>query len=213
MNAALCPLLRATDDPISPIAGLTGAVWLRDSSQVDVRFIRADDGPRLIELFQGLSPETIYRRFLHARSVLPAAEAARYANVDHRERDALVACAPSDEAQAPIVAVARYAQQDGAAAEGGLVVDDAYQQRGLGTMLLGRLIALLRCRGFRYLRGAVLGENGRMLRLLRATGYPLRIVRDDGAYGTELDLELRRAPARAAWGARHPITHTKHRRK
>jgi len=184
------------DGRTSPIAGLTETIWLRDSSHVDVRFIRADDGPRLIEFFQGLSPETLYQRFLHARSVLPAAEAARYANVDHRGRDALVACAPSEDAQAPIVAVARYAQQDAEAAEGGLVVDDAYQQRGLGTILLGRLIALLRCRGFHYLRGAVLGENGRMLRLLRATGYPLRIVRDDGAYGTELDLGLRPANAR-----------------
>ena len=196
MNAALGPLPRAMDGRTSPIAGLTETIWLRDSSHVDVRFIRADDGPRLIEFFQGLSPETLYQRFLHARSVLPAAEAARYANVDHRGRDALVACAPSEDAQAPIVAVARYAQQDAEAAEGGLVVDDAYQQRGLGTILLGRLIALLRCRGFHYLRGAVLGENGRMLRLLRATGYPLRIVRDDGAYGTELDLGLRPANAR-----------------
>jgi len=204
MNAALYRRPVATDGGIGPIAGLTGPVWLRDGSHVDVRFIRADDSPRLIELFQGLSAETIYRRFLHARSVLPAAEAARYADVDHRGRDALVACAPGGDRQAPIVAVARYAQQDAEAAEGGLVVDDAYQERGLGTILLRRLIALLRWRGFRYLRGAVLGENGRMLRLLQASGYPLRIVRDDGAYGTQLDLGIRRAAAHTARGGEHP---------
>jgi acetyltransferase len=169
-------------------ARLTGPVRLRDGSRVEVRFIRPDDGPRLVELFEGLSPETIYRRFLHARGVLPPAEAARYAGVDHRERDALVACAAGGDGEALLVAVARYARQDEEGAEAALVVADDYQGRGLGTTLLRRLIALVRSRGFRHLHGAVLSDNGRMLRLLRSTGYPLTIARDDGAYWTQLDL-------------------------
>lgn len=175
-------------------ARVIGTLALGDGHRVTIRFIRPDDAARLIELFDALTPETVYRRFLHARAVLPPSEAARYAGVDGRERDALVACVPKREGTPSIVGVARYAKQGEEAAEGGLVVADAYQSRGLGTALLHRLIGLLRFRGFRYLRGSVLPENGRMLRLLRSTGRSLRIARDDGVYQTELDLAA--APCR-----------------
>ena len=81
-------------------------VRLRDGTCLDVRFIRPDDASRLIALFHGLSLETIYRRFFNARRVLPAAEAARFATVDHSERDALVVCIRGRGSIAPIVAVA-----------------------------------------------------------------------------------------------------------
>ena len=99
-----------------------------------------------------------------------------------------MACAPAGERAVRIVGVARYAKEDDERAEGALVVDDAYQGLGLGTALLRGLITLLRSRGFRHLRGAVLADNGRMLRLLRATGLPLRIVPEYGAFDTSLDL-------------------------
>ena len=108
----------------------------------------------------------------------------------------MVVCIRGRGSIAPIVAVARYAQDDAESVEGAFVVTDAYQGHGLGRMLLGRLIALLRQRGFRYLRASVLAENTRMLRLLRSKGYPMTVTRDGNILMTQLDLRLRavRAP-------------------
>lgn len=194
-------------------ARLTGPVQLRDGRCLDVRFIRPHDAPRLIAFFGGLSLETIYRRFFHARRVLPPAEAARLANVDHRERDALVACVPGGDATAPIVAVARYAKQDEHSAEGAVVVTDAYQSRGLGRILLGRLIALLRQRGFRYLRAAVLTDNARMLRLLQSMGYPMTVARDGTVLITQLDLRHRVARAPRSQDSEHRLPPHRNRRE
>ena len=116
-----------------------------------------------------------------------------------------MACARAGGAAARIVEVARYANEDEMAAEGALVVADAYQGLGLGTGLLRRLIRRLRSRGFRQLRGSVLTDNGRMLRLLRATGRPLRIARDYGTYDTSLDLGPRDGRGRAAPIGEHPL--------
>ena len=184
---------------------LTMPVRLRDGRCLDVRFIQPDDAPRLIALFHGLSPETIYRRFFNARRMLPSAEAARLATVDHDERDALVVCVPGGDGSATIIAVARYAKNDAETAEAAFVVTDAYQGCGLGRMLLGRLIALLRQRGCHYLRAAVLAENTRMRRLLRSTGYPMTVTRDGNVLMAQLDLRRRAARTTFA-GQRAPAS-------
>lgn len=169
---------------------LTGPVRLRDGSSASVRFIRPADTPRLIEFFASLSPETVRRRFFHLLRELPLAEAARFAHVDGSRRDALVAWVASPDGSRPIVAVARYDQQDEQAAEVALVVADAYQGRGLGSALLHRLIALLQQRGLFQLRGHVLAGNERIVRLLRSTGYPLTIATEADLRRIELDLAI-----------------------
>ena len=56
-------------------------------------------------------------------------------------------------------------------AECALVVEDAYQGKGLGRHLLERLIAVARERGVKVLVGLVLAENLPLLKLARALGF------------------------------------------
>jgi acetyltransferase len=157
-----------------------GAVSLGDGSRVYARPIRPDDAPRLVEFFGSLSPETLRRRFLHARRGITRSEATRYAAVDRRERDALVAWAPHAGGTPRIVGLAQYYRHEPWAAEGALVVADVHQGRGLGTLLLRDLIGLLRGRGIRHLRGSILPDNGRVLRLLRSMGCPMIVANAGG---------------------------------
>ena len=81
-------------------------VRLRNGASVHLRPIRPDDAPRLMALCQRLSLRTLFQRFFSPRR-LRAEDAHALANVDYRERMALVA--EVDTGQEPIlIGVARY---------------------------------------------------------------------------------------------------------
>lgn len=143
-----------------------------------VRPIAPDDVDRLRRLFYRLSPRSIYYRFFSV-VVQPSEAALRYlATVDYHDRHALVAL-HGDE----IVAVARYHRLDnGAEAELGVLVEDAWQSRGLGKLLLSRLAAVARAHAVSAFRGSILGENRRAVALLQTVFPGLRVEFASGEY-------------------------------
>jgi acetyltransferase len=71
-----------------------------------------------------------------------------------------------------IVGVARYtANPDGESAEFAIVVADAWQGRGVGRMLMQRLIDCAKRRGLSRLEGAVLRANADMRRFCEGLGF------------------------------------------
>jgi GNAT superfamily N-acetyltransferase len=149
-------------------------VRLRDGTSLLVRPIRPDDADALVALHARLSADTIYRRYFGARPHLSPADVVRFTNVDGRARFALVGVRDGD-----LVAVARYeGDLVAAAAEIAVVVDDALQRRGVGRLLLGRLVDIAHENGFATLTADVLTGNAAMLGLLRALGLPQRTERD-----------------------------------
>lgn len=175
---------------------LEQTIRLRSGAPVTIRPIRADDEMRLRELYDRLSFDTTVKRFFTRMPSLSAAQARFLANVDYRDRLALVA-----ETQA-LIAVARYDRLpiDGVA-EIALVVEDAWQGLGLGTILLHELMSAAHLRGIRSFRADVLTDNRRMLRFLadrtdvltRNTQHGVTEVvfrrRDDGATGEERSMQ------------------------
>lgn len=149
-------------------------VTLRDGTVVRIRPIRPDDAPRLQAGFSRLSPESIFLRFLDFRKELPDAEAAALATVDYRTQMAFVACLDADPES--IIGVARYAVSDPSqphVAEAAIVVGDPFQNRGLGTILLGRLVAYARAQGIHTFTATVRHENERLLRFIQRSGFPV----------------------------------------
>src|SRR5882724_3230947 len=142
---------------------------------VRVRAIRPDDEPRLMALCRGLSPRTLYPRFFSFRRLLPE-EARAFANVDYHRRMAMVA--DVDDGQDPeLVGVARYGPSDDGTADIGLVVADAWQGQGLGSLLLEEILRAGEQRGVHQFSADVLTENRRALRLLaRHTAITRRTV-------------------------------------
>ena len=68
------------------------------------------------------------------------------------------------------VALASCRLVDEGAAELGLLVEDAWQRRGLGSLLLGGLAAHARAAGLRVLRAQLLAEHAWIAGLLRPYG-------------------------------------------
>jgi RimJ/RimL family protein N-acetyltransferase len=150
-------------------------VTLRNGASVRVRAIRPDDEPRLMALCRRLSPETVYQRFFSVRRLLPE-EAHVFANVDYHRQMAVVA--EVDDGQEPeLVGVARYGFSEEGTADIGLVVADAWQGLGLGSLLLDEILRAGEQRGVQEFSAEVLTDNRRALRLLaRRTAITRRTV-------------------------------------
>jgi RimJ/RimL family protein N-acetyltransferase len=131
-----------------------------------LRLIRPDDEPRLIALHDRLSAQTAYQRFFTVMRRLPTNWAHFLANVDYRTRLALV-IERQEAGTIELIAVGRYeATADAGIAEVAFVVQDGWQGKGLGRLLLQELLATAEARGIRKFRAYVLADNRRMLHLL-----------------------------------------------
>jgi len=146
-----------------------GEVVLRDGASVRVRPIRPEDAPRLIALYDHLGRDTRYQRFFSAMRRLPPDWALFLATVDYQRRLALVAEAPGDPDT--LIAVARYEPgSEPDTVEVALVVQDAWQGRGLGRVLFAALLAAAAGNGRRRFQAWVLADNRRMLSLIEHLG-------------------------------------------
>ena len=170
--------VRAIDSPAPPDYpwALPRAIALEDGATLRLRAIRPDDEPRLRELFHRLSPRSVYQRFFRAYDRLPDDWYHRFTHVDYRARLALVA-----EDAGAVRGVARWEPGPAAGvAEIAVVVEDAWQGRGLGGVLLDALLTAAEARGIRRFTADVLAENRPMLRLIARLGDILHRDLDAG---------------------------------
>ncbi len=169
-------------------------VTLDDGARLHVRPIRPEDAALERAFVASLSEKTRYFRFFYQLNELTPQMLARFTQVDYDREMALVAI---DEAGgAPVfVGVARYSMTPGGeSAEFAVVIADAWQDRGVGRMLMGRLTACAKARGLRRLEGSVLRGNHAMLRFTAAFGFA---THDDPDDPDVVDVVLELAPQRS----------------
>jgi RimJ/RimL family protein N-acetyltransferase len=149
------------------------AVSLRDGSTVQIRPVRAEDAAAIRCLFQGLSETSTWLRFF---TVCPSLDrvVGWATEVDNDRCLGLVAIAADSGQLIAHAGVERDPRQPDRA-EFAVVIADPYQGRGLGRILLGRLVEAARQTGIRWLTGEVLANNQRMLNLLSHSGWVARL--------------------------------------
>jgi acetyltransferase len=151
-------------------AHLASRERLRDGALIAVRPIRPVDEPMLHDLAAHMTPEDLRLRFFVPLHALPHALAARLTQIDYDREMALVA---SDGAGAAL-GVARYsADPDRLVAEFAVAVRSDWHGRGVGHLLMNRLIDTARQQGIGELVGQVLHENRTMLAMCRKFGFAL----------------------------------------
>ena len=165
--------------PLAPGAAtvaLAGVVQSHERTH-SIRSVTPADTALLADLIARLSDNARYLRFFrplpHAELIWQ--EAARVTQREPRLGVALVATAP-ERGQACAVALAELVHDPAAPGVGELavMVRDDEQRKGVGTLLLRRLIALARRRDVRVLRATLQAENWPARHLLRKLGLSYR---------------------------------------
>ena len=158
----------------------------------DIHFrpIRPDDWRKLQRFHARLSPETVQHRFHGFKRELSVPLAHTFANVDGVNDAAIVATTGT---RGRIVGVARYCRLSPSVAEVAIVVEDAYQGRGMGGRLMRHLRELALANGITVFVAEVLADNTPMLHLLRKMGTT-RTRHDRGDCEVEGDLTTHAQP-------------------
>jgi acetyltransferase len=150
---------------------------LRDGTALDLRPVRPEDEPLLVDLFAHMSPEDLRLRFFTPMRRPTHAIAARLSQLDYDRELALLA-----EQNGVALGAARFfADPDNRQAEYAIAVRSDWQGRGIGHLLMSRLIEIARERGIGEFVGEVLRENTPMLEMCRELGFRLAMPPDDPA--------------------------------
>lgn len=147
-------------------------VVLRDGRTVRIRPARAADRARVEDYLIGLSPEARRLRFL-SDAIDVSEVAATAVKVDAGDHLTLLALTGGDEGT--VIGGAQYFRTTGDRAEVGVSVADAFQGRGLGSILIGRLAQAASQAGVGTFVAEVLPENHRMIDVFRESGFAPRI--------------------------------------
>ena len=173
-------MTRPNDKPAqSQVFGRYPQKWIEqivlpDGTSVTIRPVRPEDAPKLQEAFKRLSIQSVYYRFLQVFTQLTDQQAHDFANLDYYHQMALVAEIQED-GETNLIGVARYAMLPGdepGLAESAVVVIDEYQKRGLGSVLLQRLVRYACSHGVQTFLATVHVSNAQILRFIQRSGFP-----------------------------------------
>jgi RimJ/RimL family protein N-acetyltransferase len=144
-------------------------VRLRSGDLVRLRPVRPEDRQALARAYTNLGEQSRYRRFFTAMPELSEQTLRAAVEVDHVNHEALVALPLLSR---EIVGECRYIRLSDRpdTADLAVTVVDAWQGRGLGSVLLARLSARALKAGIVYFSAEVLAENRSMLTLLPRLG-------------------------------------------
>lgn len=160
-------------------------IRLRDGTGLCLRPVLPGDNERTSKGPVEFSSETLYRRFQSVR--VPSQSLMRYLfEVDYDHHFVWVM---TDGPDGPVVADARFVrdEKEPDSAEVAFLVGDAYQNRGIGTFLMGALAIAANCRGVQHFTARVLTDNYAMRAILNR--YGANWERDDlGVVTTTIDV-------------------------
>ncbi|MCS6852973.1 MAG: GNAT family N-acetyltransferase [Gemmataceae bacterium] len=171
----------------------SGRLILRDGTTAELRLAQPADQGAVAEFFARLSPESRRRRFFSAAP--PSAEQIAQLCDSSNPRSAVTFLVfRSDNGSPRVVATASYHARAHGAAEVAFAVDDAFQGKGLGTLLLERLALLAVRHGFTRFWAVTHADNKPMLDVFRDSGFTLKECYD----GAEVEIDLSLVPTEAA---------------
>lgn len=165
---------------------------LKGGEEVLVRPVRMSDEMALQRMLYSLSDESTYRRFFGYRRNHPHEEMQAMVDVDYESAMGLVVCEPAAE---DIVGLCRYDVDPATRlAEIAFVVRDDWQGRGVGTLLLRRMIEIARGRGLAGFRADVLAGNAAMLAVFHKSGIAFKSRLEDGVVQLQGRFPIEPAP-------------------
>lgn len=164
-----------------------GRLILRDGTTASIRAAHPADRQSLTDFFSRLSEESRRLRFFSLAPPGVQQIASFCDDSDFRKQLSLIVTRAEGEGTR-IIASAGYFARDRESAEIALAVDDAFQGKGIGSLLLERLAVLAVRHGIRRFVATTLSHNQTMLDVFRQSGFECQARANDDC--VEIDLSV-----------------------
>jgi len=156
---------------------------LDDGTQIFFRPVKPTDEPALSEMLYSLSTESVHARFFTYTKTFPHKDIQQLTTIDYHTDLAIVGVVPGPAGDEQIVAIAQYfLDPKNQIAEVAFIVQDEWQDKGMGGMMLRYLTEIARRRGVKHFFAKVLPSNKAMLAVFYNSGYKVKTVFDGDAY-------------------------------
>jgi len=173
---------------------------LPDGTEVLVRPIKVTDESLIREFHYQLSEETVYRRYRRPLKALPHRDRVRLVNVDY-EREMAMVVVRRLNGREELLGVGRYfVDEETRIAELAFTVRDDWQDRGIGSLLMAKLLEIAKERDLSGVEAHTQADNHRMIAILMRFGFAA-VGQDPSDNTTHWRLMLRQQPPGSASNA------------
>lgn len=152
---------------------------LRNGQIVTVRPLDRADIDLERDFITNLSPESRHFRFLGGVGAPSEKLLQQLTDIDHDQREAFIATIEKDGSEVELGASRYVLDAARKSAECAVVIADAWQMQGLGTLLLNRLIESARARGIEHLYSIDSASNSKLREVARNMGWDCRSDPED----------------------------------
>jgi acyl-CoA hydrolase/GNAT superfamily N-acetyltransferase len=161
---------------------------MNDGTQINFRPMHPTDGPGLKDLFNQLSAETKYYRFMSHVKHIPRKQIKDFVFIDHRSDIAIIGTVPEAHGD-DIIAVGRYyLDKTTNMAEVAFTVKDGWQKQGIGTFLFKHLAVIAKRNGISGFTAEVLLDNKPMQAVFNRSEFKVTSRPSDGVYSFRIEF-------------------------
>jgi acetyltransferase len=178
-----------------PSQYITRAI-IEGGMEITIRPIRPEDEPAVVSFHQELSDRTVMFRYFHAMHLSQRVAHERLLRVCFNDYDrelALVAEGKRPESGEDfILGIGRLSKEPGRnEAEFSIIIADKWQNQGLGTQLLERLVDVAKKENLERVTATILAENIEMQKIAEKLGFKITRSLTDSSVTANLDLMKR----------------------
>jgi acetyltransferase len=153
-----------------------------------IRPIKPEDAPLFEELFDTLTPTSIYYRFFSVVKSLSPEILARFTQIDYDREISFVGLDENMGKERMLGVANILGEPDGRRGEFSVLIGDPWHGKGIGAKLLLQCLRIAQERGMEIVWGTVLAENKYMVELGKKLGFTVKQGDDPSEYKLTIDL-------------------------
>lgn len=165
--------------------------WIttKDGTQLLIRPIKPEDELIHLAFFKKLTPQDITFRFFRAVSIMPHHSLARFTQIDYEREMAFIAVQQGHDNQTETIGVIRIvADADNDEAELAVIVRPDMHRKGIGSLLMEKIINYCKARGIKRITGQIMIGNQAMIKLATQFEFELRTCFEESVINIALKL-------------------------
>lgn len=162
---------------------------LRDGSEIFFRPVKPTDEAALSKMLYSLSEESVQKRYFTHTKRFPHRDVQKLTNIDYQQDLAIVGVVPQSGGDDEIVAIAQYfLDPKTLVAEVAFIVQDEWQDKGMGSLLLEYITKTAAGRGVKKFYATVMPENKAMLNIFYNSSFIINMQYNGDAYTITYDV-------------------------